>query len=819
VGRPLTSTIALREVETSPQSADDPRMAERAPIVASLLAAVLGLAHAAGCGGGADTQSTSSTTTAQGGHGGEATSSATGSGGSGGAGGAAPVTDLVCVSSPVPAPFPGTDDCPAAVPGVADALDAALAAGSIDRCQVRLLPSDVALSTWPDEMLFDKHRLPDFTPLHRGPLRLPGYARETRTFLDDATSSESPVSGTLAALSARRGHVIADSCVDLAPYAPTDADPTPLATAVLLLDEHLGAPGDEAALRAAATAVPLDLQKKLARVLGAVDHAVTEVKAALEAQTPGDLLYLARSHALYLPATFAYDTTATGIAKLEAVEIDRIVEASALLARAIEAADFPGVPDATFAPFEAKTPIGAVVVHDSSADTYKKGTTADKTLLLFDLGGDDTYEVQLGASDDKHPVSVAIDVRGKDSYGYAVVADSADADLLPSDGQGRYHSSTPPTQGYGPITLSRTPRQGAGLAGIGMLFDLGSEGDHYRSLAASQGFASVGVGVLYDAGGDDVYEAEIGAQGSAIFGIGALIDRAGHDTYSSFTVSQGFGGALGAGALLDLDGDDVYTVDVGDPTLGGHPLYFSPQLPGMGNSSMSQGAAQGRRPQDDSDVSHMAGGIGLLYDRQGNDRYTGSVFAQGVGYWQGLGMLIEGGGDDRYDALWYIQGSTAHFALSIFLEQGGDDQYNVTFPPVATSIGVGHDFSGSVHLDEGGNDHYVAPGLSLGSGNINGIGCLLNLGGDDLFEAAGDPTLGAGNYSAEAPFGAARQDAPTIGIFVHTGGQGTYTVAGADRPLADTTWSYEPQPYPAPQMVTTEHGCGADSLSGQVTVP
>ena len=794
-------------------------MAQRASIPAALLAASLGLAHAAGCGGGGETQPVTTTTTSgQGGQGGSHTGGAGGTS-DGGAGGAAPKTDLVCVSSPVPGPFPGTDDCPAAIAGVADALDAALAAGSIDRCLVRFLPDDVALSTWPDEMLFDKHRLPDFTPLHRGPLRLPGYARETRGFLDEATGSASPVSATIAALSTRRGHVMADACVDLAPFSAADDDTTPLATAVLLLDEHLGAPGDEAALRAAAAPVPVDLQRRLARVIGAVDHAVSEVRAALGATTPGDLLHLARSHALYLPATFSWDTSATGIAKVEAVDVDRIVEASALLARAVEAADFPAVPDATFAPFEAKTPIGAVVVHDSSADTYKKGTTADKTLFLFDLGGDDTYEVQLAGSDDKHPVSLAIDVRGKDSYGYKAVADSADADLLPSDGQGRYHSAKPPTEDYGPVTLSRVPRQGAGLAGIGMLFDLGAEGDHYRSLAASQGFASLGVGVLYDAGGDDVYEAEVGAQGSALFGIGALIDRAGNDTYASFTVSQGFGGALGAGALIDLDGDDTFAVDVGDPTLGGHPLYFSPQLAGMGNSSMSQGAAQGRRPQSDTDASAMAGGIGVLYDRKGHDRYTGSVFAQGVGYWQGLGMLIDGGGNDSYDALWYIQGSTAHFALSIFLEAGGDDEYNLNFPPVATSIGVGHDFSASIHLDEGGNDHYVAPGLSLGSGNINGIGCLLNVGGDDVFEASVDPTLGAGNYSAEAPFGLARQDAPTIGIFVHTGGQGTYTVGGLDRPLAGTTWSYEPQPYPAPQMVTTEHGCGADSPSGQVSVP
>lgn len=777
-------------------------------LLASLAALASMLAPAAGCGDGSETPPI--TTSGSGG----AITTTTSVGGSGGAPLEAP-----CVTSPASATFAGTDDCPAAVPASADTLDEALAAGDLDRCKVRFLPADVSLSGWPDEMLFDKHRLPDFTPLHRGPLRLPGYARETQGFLDAALGSAGPISGTIAALSVRRGHAISDLCLDLAAFEPHHDDETPLATAVLLLDEHLGAPGDEAALRAAAKPLPLELQRRLARVIGAVDHAVAEVRAALGTTVAADLKHLAQSHALYLPSITTWDTSAAGIAKLDAVDVNRIVDAAALLSRTIELASLASIPDATFAPFEADTPIGAVVVHDSAADTYKKGSAADRSLLLFDLGGDDTYEVQAGASDDRHPVSVAVDVRGKDSYGYAVLADTADGDLLPSDGKGRYHSASAPDKDYGPITLSRVARQGAGLAGIGLLLDLGTEGDHYRSLAVSQGFAAVGVGVLYDAGGDDVYEAEAGAQGAAMFGVAALIDAGGNDSYSSFSMSQAFGGAEGAAALIDGGGDDAYTVDVGDPMLGGHPLYYSPQLPGAGNSSMSQGAAQGRRPQSDTDAAYMAGGLGVLYDAWGSDRYTGSVFAQGVGYWQGLGVLIDGAGDDTYDALWYIQGSTAHYALSVFLERGGDDQYNPTLHPVATSIGVGHDFSASVHLDEGGNDHYRAPGLSLGSGNINGIGCLLNLGGDDVFDAAGDPTLGAGNYSAEAPFGIDRQGAPTIGIFVHTGGKGTYTVAGVDRPLASTTWSYEPQPYPPPDLVTTEHGCGADSPAGSVTVP
>jgi hypothetical protein len=726
---------------------------------------------------------------------------------------------MYCVSSPAAAPMPGTDDCPAPLPIATDTFDAALAAGGLDRCHVRLLPEDVALSGWPTLMLVDAHRLPDFAALQRGPLRLPGYARETRDWLDAALAGATPVAATVSALAARRGKPIAPTCLDLGDFEPRVDDPDPLASAVLLLDQHQGGQGDLAALAAAAAKIPIPLQQKLARVLGAIDHAATEVKAALGTTNATELRYLARTHALYVPAIGAFDTTAVGIAKLDKVDLDRIAAAAALLATVIEQQQLGLEPDATFPAFEVSTPLGGVVVHDASNDFYASTSAAAKAALLFDLGGDDTYEVPAGASDDKHPVAIAVDVRGADHYGYPIKADAQDGDLLPSDGKGRYHPQTTPDMDDGPITLSRIGRQGAGLAGIGMLFDLGSEGDTYRSLAVSQGFASMGVGVLYDAGGDDTYEAEVGAQGSAIFGVAALIDVAGKDTYRSFAYSQGFAGAEGAGALVDGRGDDVYHCDPGDPALGGHPLYLTAQLPGKGNSSMSQGAAMGRRPSSGTDVSYMAGGLGVLRDVKGNDTYVGSVFAQGVGYWQGLGMLLDGGGNDAYDALWYTQGSTAHFALSVFLEEGGDDTYNLGFAPAATSIGVGHDFSASFHLDLGGNDHYRAPGLSLGSGNINGIGCLVNVGGDDVYDITSDPTLGAGNYSGEAPYGEDRQKAATIGVFIDVGGVDTYTVGGVVRPLDETTWSYQPQPYPAPQTVDTEHGCGVDSASGQVTLP
>lgn len=842
----------------------------------------------------------------------------------------------VCVSAPPPAPFGGTGDCVSPSAPTRDTLDEALATAGIDRCRAGFDRDTLALSELPEPQIFDRRRLPDFTPLHRGPLRMPAYARATRDALDGAIASKSPVSATIAALSALRGHVIARACADLSAFEPAAGDEAPLATAVALLDKRWGGAADVAALRAAAAPLPRALQERLARVIGALDHAARETRAALAPAS--DRRYVARSWALHLPAfdgPFAFDEGSLGA--LDRVDVGRMTDAAAILAKTVEEAGLQELPGASFAPFEAETPLGAIVIHDSAKDEYKRGSRAETALLLFDLGGDDVYEVPAGATDGRAPVSIAIDAHGADRYTYPIVADRADEGLLPSDRYGRRRGGTP-------VTRSRAGRQGSGIAGIGMLFDLGSEGDTYQSLAVSQGFAATGVGVLYDAGGDDSYAAEIGAQGAAMYGVAALIDGGGNDAFRSVTQSQGYGGARGAGALVDAAGDDVYACDVGDPALGGRVLYPWAELPNKANSSMSQGAAEGRRgivptgparpplgaglllygaaallacaelalawrarvraagepralarlrwivpsvlalgavahaaytglaslvvnlfpirsghgvialsaivlavaypllrrrrslpalgvllgllglaglgaTHTLTKPSRLAGGVGVLRDRRGNDRYTGSAFAQGVGYWQGLGMFLEGGGDDQYDTIWYGQGAAAHFALAIFIEEGGSDAYNQRVLPLGMASGAGHDFSAGLHLDEGGDDRYRAPRLSLGTGNWNGLGLFVNSGGDDRYEVTEEPSLGTGNNSAASPFESTRKSAPTIGIFVDAGGRDAYRVVGAERPLDESTWSRSPQPYPAPLRVEAQRSGGVDRAAGTVTLP
>jgi hypothetical protein len=80
-----------------------------------------------------------------------------------------------------------------------------------------------------------------------------------------------------------------------------------------------------------------------------------------------------------------------------------------------------------------------------------------------------------------------------------------------------------------------------------------------RSLAKedfAQGAGLLGIGLLVDLYGDDVYEAGRLAQAAGSAGIGLLIDHGGKDRYSGDAFVQG-AGDVGIGLPLDLSGNDA----------------------------------------------------------------------------------------------------------------------------------------------------------------------------------------------------------------------------------------------------------------------
>jgi len=604
------------------------------------------------------------------------------------------------------------------------------------------------------------------------------------------------------------------------------AQPHPIASAIRHVAGLVDRPVDDAAPFAAADfavatdelcttvggcgpaegTLPDDLADALAPIVRAV-HAGVQARLDMDAEPGGDPVFW-HEHGGNMtlvaggPSPLLSDSDVRAYLLGQGARV-QLYGAAARLAFAIEDVDWSAFAGREGIEYTLVTPAGIIAVRDASDHVYPED--GPQTLLLVDLGGADTHLDEVASNrGPANPVSVAIDLGGADVYGYDEVPSEWDGPgLLPADGDGRQAGD-----GFnGPTSRSKRFRQGAARNGIAMLFDLGTDDDRYTSLRGSQGYAHLGVGVAFDAGGHDTWAAEANAQGAAQFGIGLLVDASGDDTYRAFTQAQGFGFVGAAGVLVDGGGEDAFDCDVGDPAYGGVPLYYSPQLPDAGNTSMCQGAGYGAR--SDNDVSSsLSGGLGVLRDVAGDDTYDASVFAQGTGYWEGVGLLADGDGVDRYDAFWYVRGGAAHYAVGVLTDAGdGADRYGTERANINVTLGGGHDFSLGALIDEGGADEYIVTGLSAGASNCNGIGVIVDHAGDDTYEILSLLAAGVGNISAECI--GARPDATSIGVMIDAGGMDTYEAPMVmDSPFVVPTeggvWGY------AAAGMLAEHGAGLD---------
>lgn len=379
------------------------------------------------------------------------------------------------------------------------------------------------------------------------------------------------------------------------------------------------------------------------------------------------------------------------------------------------------------ADFTVDTALGRIAVRGAEDDRYD-GTPM---LLLVELGGDDRYVGPVATNvDGVHPASVVIDLAGADVY----------------EGEG----------------------QGAAHNGVAMLFDLGGD-DRYEATRGAQGYAHHGVGVLYDGGGNDTYVAEAGAQGAAQYGLALLFDDgAGDDVYRARVYSQGFAYVGGVGALHDAQGNDTYHCDPSANVT--HP---APQTDGEHNANFCQGAGFGFRHGDPAFA--MAGGIGILADRAGDDVYEAGVYAQGVGYWQGLGVHLDGAGTDHYRAVWYALGAGVHYGAGVHVD-GGDagDDYAIERH---ASLGIGHDFGLGVAVDVGGDDTYAMPSLSGGASSCGSVALFYDERGDDTYVSASALTLGVSALPEGCP---AEGLHPTVAVMLDGDGHDTYDGSGEE---------------------------------------
>ncbi len=260
--------------------------------------------------------------------------------------------------------------------------------------------------------------------------------------------------------------------------------------------------------------------------------------------------------------------------------------------------------------------------------------------------------------------------------------------------------------------ISREPFvQGAGVVGSGILVDLSGE-DIFVSGPGSQGAGLLGVGILWNRGGKSVFISSWLSQAAGEAGTGILLSEDGDTLYRTGLYGQGLGLSGGIGVLVDRGGDDRYI-------LGGvEPDFRDPE---HSTVSMGQGFGRGVRPKDG--YSGASGGVGVLIDESGDDLYSGDYFAQGGAYYYGVGILRDISGNDRYIGGRYTQGAGIHTAVGVMIDDRGRDSYYASY---GVAQGMGHDHGVGLLMDLEGDDSFEGRILSQGACTDGSIGLLIS---------------------------------------------------------------------------------------------
>ena len=219
---------------------------------------------------------------------------------------------------------------------------------------------------------------------------------------------------------------------------------------------------------------------------------------------------------------------------------------------------------------------------------------------------------------------------------------------------------------------------------------------------------------------------------------------------------------------------------------GGNDQYLAPAkaAPGVALTVVLDLAGDDRYESSSRSVWGAGiGGYGLLWDRAGDDRYQQKFFGPGTGMY-GVGICIDSGGNDIHDVQAYGQGA-ACLGVGILADNAGDDVYK----GYRSMQGYGGTYGCGMLLDRTGNDRYLGNTEDIkypsaqGKGKYNttlgqgagfgrrahpgdqkslggGVGCLVDLAGDDLYRCG--------------VFGQATAYWYSIGMLVDAGGDDSY---------------------------------------------
>lgn len=243
------------------------------------------------------------------------------------------------------------------------------------------------------------------------------------------------------------------------------------------------------------------------------------------------------------------------------------------------------------------------------------------------------------------------------------------------------------------------------VEGIGLVV-VGGAGPNRYDMSA--------VAAVYDVGGDDRYEYPGPPPGPTQF----VIDLAGNDTHAATASFCGPAtGIFGLSIIDDRAGNDTYGSS-GMFTIGAGLFGFGILLDRAGNDTYENLG-------DDAGWSMGVGfyGAGVILDLAGSDVYLAQKLSQGVGGPRGFGAIVDGAGNDLYRANGPRFGS-AYGTPAVYL---GMSQ--------GFGFGVRNYAAGGVGaiVDLGGDDRYEAGEFSQAGAYYFGLGLIHDLAGNDLY--------------------------------------------------------------------------------------
>ena len=275
---------------------------------------------------------------------------------------------------------------------------------------------------------------------------------------------------------------------------------------------------------------------------------------------------------------------------------------------------------------------------------------------------------------------------------------------------------------------------------------IGGTGDDTHAIAPDGN----GHAILIDLGGNDTYNCHAGGTASPYNGIAVCLDLGGDDIfnniddpddfdrsvgYSDDNTSQQGAGRVGIGILVDYGGNDEY-----------HSVRLSQ---GCGVFGVGICADYGSNAETDSyDMECLGqggamGGIGILYDSDGEDTYDAWNKCQGFGGTMGVGLLVDHGlMDDIYNAhpeedplkpeyynsnygtnMSNCQGASWGIRRNWLIFTVAEVEHNVV-----ASGGYG------LLFDKGGYDSYTCGTFGQAFALYQGLGILIDLDGQDTYQ-------------------------------------------------------------------------------------